>query len=328
MKNKAMAVMLLIIVTVSFSGCLEKNVEENRNPVSLISNPKNNNVFSVNDDIYFDASNSTDLDDESLSYSWKSNISGILGTTSKFTTKLAEGVHKITLTVADRNGGSDEDEIVITVRANGLPVADAGNDQTIWAGDTASFNAASSYDTDGSIVKYFWDFGTDENIGEDAVGKIVAYRYGAPDIYTVTLTVLDNEGGTDTDTCQVEVNGTAVDTDEGNTGTIRIIHGADNDKRHHWDMPENVVMVVATLKWDAEDWELEYSIGTGECPENGEALASDSSTDGYITVQYNSESGFLETTQWFAHVRTLNEDEHGITDTCEYEITVTIRYAD
>jgi hypothetical protein len=55
-------------------------------------------------------------------------------------------------------GGTDEDEIVITVRANILPVADAGKDQTVWAGDHVNFDASSSYDTDGDIVKYSWDF--------------------------------------------------------------------------------------------------------------------------------------------------------------------------
>ncbi|MBU3901984.1 MAG: PKD domain-containing protein [Candidatus Thermoplasmatota archaeon] len=322
MKGKVATIILLMII-LSFSGCVEKNVE-NKNPVALISSPKNNEVFSINDGIYFDASNSTDLDDDSLSYSWESNISGVFGNTEKFTKKMIQGSHNITLTVTDGNGGIDKDEIVITVRANILPVTDAGNDQTVWAGDTVNFDASSSYDNDGSIVKYSWDFDINDDIGEDAVGKIVTHRYGVPGIYTVTLTVLDNEGGTGKDTCQIEVKGTSIETKQGNTGEIRIIPGADNDKKHHWDMPGDVTRVVATLSWDEEDWNLEYSVGTGECPHNGEAMVSDTSSDGYIIIQYYSAEGFLQEEQWFAHIKTMNEDEHGVTDTCSYEITVTL----
>lgn len=322
MKIKAVITMLLMMILL-FSGCVENNVQ-NKNPVALISSPENNVVFSVNDEIYFDASNSTDLDDYSLSYSWESNISGVFGNTEKFTKKMIQGVHTITLTVTDGNSGTDKDEIVITVRANILPLADAGNDQTVWAGDTVSFDASSSCDSDGSIVKYSWDFDINDDVGEDAAGKIVTHRYGVPGIYTVTLTVSDNEGGTGEDTCQIEVKGTSIETDEGNTGEIRIIPGADNDKKHHWDMPGDVTRVVATLSWDEEDWDLEYSVGTGECPENGEAMTSDTSSKGYIIIQYDSAEGFLQEEQWFAHVRTMNEDEHGVTDTCDYEITVTL----
>ncbi|MBA3044477.1 PKD domain-containing protein, partial [archaeon] len=189
MKGKVATIILLMII-LSFSGCVEKNVE-NKNPVALISSPKNNEVFSINDGIYFDASNSTDLDDDPLIYSWESNISGVFGNTEKFTKKMIQGSHNRTLTGTDGNGGIDKDEIAITVRANILPVTDAGNDQTVWAGDTVSFDASSSYDSDGSIVKYSWDFDINDDVGEDAVGKIVTHRYGVPGIYTVTLTVLD-----------------------------------------------------------------------------------------------------------------------------------------
>ncbi|MCG2825756.1 MAG: PKD domain-containing protein [Thermoplasmatales archaeon] len=321
MKSKA-AIIVILMTILLFSGCVEKNVE-NKNPVALISSPKNNEVFSINDEIYFDASNSTDLDDDSLSYSWESNISGVFGTTEKFTKKMIQGSHNITLTVTDGNGGIDKDEIVITVRANILPVADAGNYQPVWAGDHVNFDASSSYDSDGSIVKYSWDFDINDDVEEDVVGKITTHRYGVPGIYTVTLTVLDNEGGTGEDTCQIEVKGTSIETNEGNTGEIRIIPGADNDEKHHWDMPDNVIRVVATLSWDEEDWNLEYSVGTGECPHEGETMTFETSDSGYIIIQYDAVEGFLHEEQWFVHIKTINEDEHKL-DTCDYEITVTL----
>jgi PKD repeat protein/subtilisin family serine protease len=55
-----------------------------------------------------------------------------------------------------------------------------------------TFDATSSYDPDGSIVSYSWDFGD----GATATGSRVTKRYSAAGTYTVTLTVTDNRGAT------------------------------------------------------------------------------------------------------------------------------------
>jgi len=55
-----------------------------------------------------------------------------------------------------------------------------------------TFDATSSYDPDGSIVSYAWDFGD----GATATGSRVTKRYSAAGTYTVTLTVTDNRGAT------------------------------------------------------------------------------------------------------------------------------------
>ena len=51
-----------------------------------------------------------------------------------------------------------------------------------------TFDASSSYDPDGTIVSYEWDF----DDGNTAMGKIVNHVYSSADEYTVTLTVTDN----------------------------------------------------------------------------------------------------------------------------------------
>jgi PGF-pre-PGF domain-containing protein len=52
------------------------------------------------------------------------------------------------------------------------------------------FNASSSYDPDGNIISYYWNFGN----GTNATGSAVNHTYTSPGIYTVTLTVTDNDG--------------------------------------------------------------------------------------------------------------------------------------
>jgi hypothetical protein len=52
------------------------------------------------------------------------------------------------------------------------------------------FDASGSYDPDGAIVSYVWDFGD----GITGVGEILVHTYESPGEYTVTLTVTDNAG--------------------------------------------------------------------------------------------------------------------------------------
>ncbi|HYH07972.1 MAG TPA: PKD domain-containing protein [Thermoanaerobaculia bacterium] len=55
---------------------------------------------------------------------------------------------------------------------------------------TYSLNASGSYDVDGSIVSYHWDFGDGETATTSS--STISHSFGA-DIYTVTLTVTDND---------------------------------------------------------------------------------------------------------------------------------------
>ena len=56
------------------------------------------------------------------------------------------------------------------------------------------FNATPSYDPDGFIVSYTWDFG-DGNISTTS-DPVITHTYSAPGLYKVVLTVTDNEGMT------------------------------------------------------------------------------------------------------------------------------------
>jgi len=57
---------------------------------------------------------------------------------------------------------------------------------------TVQFDAQGSYDSDGQIISWQWDFGD----GEIGVGIVVSHRYIVPGSYTVRLTVNDNRGST------------------------------------------------------------------------------------------------------------------------------------
>ena len=61
------------------------------------------------------------------------------------------------------------------------------------SGETVTFNASASYDSDGNIVSYQWDFGD----GISAFGKIVSHVYNVSlnRTFVVVLKVTDNDGG-------------------------------------------------------------------------------------------------------------------------------------
>jgi len=61
------------------------------------------------------------------------------------------------------------------------------------SGETINFNASASYDSDGYIVDYQWDFGD----GTTASGKIASHVYNVSlnRTFVVVLKVIDNDGG-------------------------------------------------------------------------------------------------------------------------------------
>jgi PKD repeat protein len=57
-------------------------------------------------------------------------------------------------------------------------------------GSEFTFDGSTSYDPDGTIVSYNWDFGDESSDN----GSIVTHTYTATGVYTVTLTVTDDDG--------------------------------------------------------------------------------------------------------------------------------------
>jgi len=70
-----------------------------------------------------------------------------------------------------------------------------------------TFDAEDSYDPDGTITAWAWDFGPSQT---PATGELVIHTFTvatAPaQVFTVVLTVTDNDGGTDTAARNITVN--------------------------------------------------------------------------------------------------------------------------
>ncbi len=149
---------------------------------------------------------SSDSDGSISNYKWTEGVTTLAdGPSPTANISLPTGVHTITLTVTDDDLATGSDTVVVTVTSNLAPVADAGADQTVTDVDSSgselvSLSGTLSSDADGSITTYVWTEGAVQVA--TGVSPSILFPVGP---HTVTLTVTDNEGRTDTDTVDITV---------------------------------------------------------------------------------------------------------------------------
>ncbi|MFQ5812688.1 MAG: PKD domain-containing protein [Anaerolineae bacterium] len=111
------------------------------------------------------------------------------------------GVYNVTLTVTDDDGASDSHTTWAEIGEPVPPVADADGPYWGVVGEYITFTGEKSYDRDGEIVSWHWDFGD----GSTDYGQVVTYAYEEPSTYNVTLIITDNDGASDSDTAAAEI---------------------------------------------------------------------------------------------------------------------------
>ena len=118
-----------------------------------------------------------------------------------------KGVYRVTLTVTDSNGAVASDAINVEAMNRAPVPAFTHTPYMIATYEVATFDASSSYDPDGTIVEYRWDFGD----GTTGVGEVVQHVYitaGTSGIKrAVVLTVTDDDGDANSKTVRVQVIG-------------------------------------------------------------------------------------------------------------------------
>jgi PKD repeat protein len=177
-------------------------VVKNRPPVANLTETES--IINEKEAVSFDASPSYDADGTIISYTWGFG-DGTAATGITVTHSYADtGFYTVTLTVSDDDGATDEckHSLQVTKVVNSSPVASfTVTAETVNIDETLSFDASESYDSDGTIVAYSWDFGD----GTATTGVTVEHAYSEAGTYTVTLTVTDNDGVTDTTTATISV---------------------------------------------------------------------------------------------------------------------------
>jgi PKD repeat protein len=178
------------------------------------------------------AGSGSDLDGDPLTFTWDLNNDGVFETSGQYPTFSAvdrDGPDSqlVVLQVCDDHSACATDTAIVDI-LNVTPVVEAGADQTVNEGDVVSFSGSFvDRGTDKSEVApkkcvdpcppqpsdpgldthtIEWDFGD----GSTASGALTpTHVYADNGVYTVTLTVTDDDGGMGSDTLTVTVNNVA-----------------------------------------------------------------------------------------------------------------------
>jgi hypothetical protein len=163
----------------------------------------------VNTTIIFNGSNSIDLDGIITNYFWDFgdgfNGTGIT-TSHSYNTS---GIYILTLIITDNKGRNATDETNVIIFEEGVlqhPIADPGGPYFALTYQNITFDGIGSYDPDGTITNYVWDF----DDGELGLGKKQEHQYRIAGDFTIKLTVIDSDGLEDTKITNVTI---ALDSD-------------------------------------------------------------------------------------------------------------------
>ena len=159
--------------------------------------------------VQFSATATDDRPTGELTYLWDFDDGGAsaLGRSASHT-YTRPGTYHATVTVTDRGGAFDTEEVVITVEnppGNVPPTVQAAATPRSGAAPLRVSFSSSAVDPDGDQVSTVWDFGD----GVKAGGANIAHTYTQPGNYTATVTVKDPGGLTATDSVTITVSTTA-----------------------------------------------------------------------------------------------------------------------
>jgi glucose/arabinose dehydrogenase len=172
--------------------------------------------------VQFDASNSSDPDDDPLEYAWDLDDDGEFDDSTEASPSyeyVESGVHLATVRVTDPDGASDTDSVSIQVD-NTPPTATIESPQAAfeWAvGDVVDFSGSASDPQEGELPEtaFEWEVvlnhcpsncheHTIEEVAEVASGQFVAPDHEYPSSLTLKLTVTDSGGLSDSDSVTIQ----------------------------------------------------------------------------------------------------------------------------
>ena len=182
----------LVVTDNSFSPCgtdtARVDVKVNRPPLAKIEAP---DIVQKGEEFILDGSPSEDPDGEIVDYVWQIGNDTLLSGQQVFYAFTDEMSREVILQIMDdAHTVNSMNRTRKTIKVNKLPLAFAGEDKLISPERPATFRADGSFDPDGRIVEYEWDFGD-----EKKYGAVIQKEYIEPGEYPVFLTVKDNSGG-------------------------------------------------------------------------------------------------------------------------------------
>ncbi len=182
--------------------------DHNIAPIAALSHSPN--TVLTGETVSFDASASSDTDGTIENYSWDLDGDGTFetdtGTTPTTSHSYSEnGTYLVAVKVTDDEGKSGLAVDPVTVE-NRLPSAAFTWSPTAPKKKKAvTFDASASNDPDGTIARYLWDFDGNGTVDREAQNPVISHSFSNTGNFPVTLTVVDDDGGRDSETRTVSV---------------------------------------------------------------------------------------------------------------------------
>lgn len=152
------------------------------------------------------AYNDNSVKDITTSVTWDSNNTAVAIISNKAGSQgLGNAVFPGSATITATYSKTDvKGSTTLTVTsANQVPIAKiAANPLSGAAPVMIHFDGSGSYDPDGTLVSYAWNFGD----GTGGTGPAIDHNYTTPGSYQVVLTVTDHQGGQGSDQATIKVN--------------------------------------------------------------------------------------------------------------------------
>src|SRR5213075_385919 len=124
-------------------------------------------------------------------------------------TPVDNGTYTVYFTVSDKDGGSSMDTMVVTVN-NVAPTVVGSADKTVNEGSLVSLSAVGSDVSPVDTLSYLWHVvASNGQVVADGSGTNYSFTPMDNGTYTVTVTVMDDDGGSSMDTITVTVNNVA-----------------------------------------------------------------------------------------------------------------------
>ena len=180
--------------------------------------------------VTLDGSGSSDGEGTIATWQWShesgpaASLNGGNTASPSFTAPDTAGAIVLELTVTDEAGNEASDTVTITVDA--LPVAEAGDDQTVAPGATVTLDGSGSSDNEGAVT-YSWALTASSPTASVTLSSNTAESptFTAPDAtgtLTFTLTVTDSAGGVHSDTVDIQIDATAPRANAGSAQTVAV----------------------------------------------------------------------------------------------------------
>ena len=213
--SDALSTAVSTTATISEDTKDEGELEESVNEIP-IANPGDPYEGLAGGEITFDGSRSTDSDGEIIEYLWDFGDGNTGAGVSPTHIYNEADTYTVTLTVVDdSNASSATASTTATISRSAeeteqTVIADAGEDQNGFVGDTLTFDASGSTISPSSetTVTYSWDWNGDGQYDETVQEAVVTHQFNGAGTFTVSLkvTAFDNKTSTDTVTVTISEN--------------------------------------------------------------------------------------------------------------------------